>query len=80
MKNIILYESFVENKKNIKKVKITIPNDVILKKIITTPALNKLSRIKLLVGDNIEHVNHYQFSELMRMFPIVGASVEEIKE
>lgn len=65
-------------KQNVKTVKITIPNEIVLKKINSTPALNKLSRLILKVGENIEQVNHYQFNEQMRMFPIAGAKIEEI--
>lgn len=66
------------SKQNIKTVKITIPNEIILKKIISTPALNRLSRLILKVGENIENVNHFQFAEQMRMFPIAGVKIEEI--
>lgn len=66
------------SKQNIKTVKITIPNEIILKKIISTPTLNRLSRLILKVGENIENVNHFQFTEQMRMFPIVGVKIEEI--
>ena len=65
--------------KNIKTVKITIPNEVILRKKNNTPTLSRQSRLSLNVGENIENVNHYQFSEQMRMFPIAGVQIEEIK-
>ena len=65
--------------KNIKTVKITIPNEVVLRKINNTPTLSRLSRLSLKVGENIENVNHYQFSEQMRMFPIAGVEIQEIK-
>lgn len=65
-------------KQNIKTVRITIPNEVVLKRVNTTPALSRLTRLHLIVGENIENVNHYQYSELMRMFPIAGCKVEEI--
>ena len=64
--------------KNIISVRITIPNADILKIISSTPALSKLSRLKLVVGDNFEKVNHFQFSEQMRMFPICGVKIELI--
>ena len=63
---------------NVKKVKITIPNEVILKRIISTPALNRLSKIKLQVGENIENVNHFQFSNMIRMYPILNVGIIEI--
>jgi hypothetical protein len=74
MKHLKLFDGL-----NIKFIKILIPNDLILKKINSTPALKNLTRLALKVGENIENVNHYQFSQLMRMFPIAGAFVEEVK-
>lgn len=68
-----------EQRRNVKTVKITIPSERILQRINSTPALNRLSRLKLKVGENIENVNHYQFSEMRRMFPILGVEVEEVK-
>jgi hypothetical protein len=65
-------------KKNVKTVKITIPNEIVLKRINSTPSLNRLSRLILKVGENLENVNHFQFAEQMRMFPIVGVKIEEI--
>ena len=65
--------------RNVKTVKITIPNERVLKRINSTPALNRLSRLVLRVGENVENVNHYQFAEQMRMFPIAGAKIEEVR-
>ena len=65
-------------KQNVKTVKITIPNEIVLKRINSTPALNRLSRLILKVGENVENVNHFQFAEQMRMFPIAGVKIEEI--
>jgi hypothetical protein len=65
-------------KKNVKTVKIIIPNKNILERINTTPAFQKLSRLELIVGENIEKVNNFQYSEQKRMFPIIGVTVEEI--
>lgn len=65
-------------KTNIKKVKIIIPNDIILKRINSTPTLKRLSKCNLFVGENIENVNHYQFSEMQRMYPILGINLIEI--
>ena len=65
-------------KQNVKTVKITIPNEIVLKRINSTPTLNRLSRLILKVGENVENVNHFQFSEQMRMFPIAGVKIEEI--
>ena len=63
---------------NIKTVKITIPTDNILKRVNSTPSLSRLSRLSLRVGENIEKVNHFQYSEQMRMFPVVGVKIEEL--
>ena len=49
-----------------------------LKKINNTPALKNLSRLILRVGENLENVNHFQFNEQMRMFPLAGAKIEEV--
>jgi hypothetical protein len=65
-------------KQNVKTVTITIPNEVILKKINSTPTLNRLSKINLKVGENTENVNHCQFAGMMRMLPIAGAQIIEI--
>ena len=65
-------------KANIKKVKIVIPNETILKRVNSTPTLKRLSKLILVVGENIETVNHYQFSEMQRMYPILGVEIIEI--
>jgi hypothetical protein len=65
-------------KRNIKTVKITIPNEKILKRVNTTPTFSRLSRLTLKVGENIENVNHKQFFDMIRLFPLLGISVEEI--
>jgi hypothetical protein len=65
-------------KQNIKIVKITIPNESVLRLVTNTPSFKRLTKLKLVLGENIEQVNHYQFSEQIRMFPLVGAKIEEI--
>ena len=65
-------------KRNIKTVKITVPNEQILKRINSTPALSRLSRIKLQVGENIENVNHAQFADMVRIYQYIGVTVEEV--
>ena len=65
-------------KTNIKTIKISIPSEMIVKRINTTPSLKNLTRSNLKVGDNTENVNHYQFSQIMRMFPICGCTVAEL--
>lgn len=65
-------------KTNIKQVKIVIPNDIILKRVNSTPTLKRISRLNLVVGENIESVNHFQFSEMQRMYPILGIEITEL--
>jgi len=72
------------NKRNVKTIKIFIPNEQILKRIKTTPSLNQWFRSDLKVGDNIENVNHVQFHNIMKLFSSwdyftkQGVTVEEI--
>jgi len=70
----------LETMSNVKTVKITIPNSAVLKLVRSTPLFQRLTKLKLVLGENIEQVNHYQFSEQMRMFPIAGAKIEEINK
>ena len=65
-------------KANIKQVKIVIPNEVILKRVNSTSTLKRLSKLNLVVGENTENVNHYQFSEMKRMYPILGIDIIEL--
>lgn len=65
-------------KANIKQVKIVIPNEVILKRVNSTPTLKRLSKLNLVVGENTENVNHYQFSEMKRMYPILDIDIIEL--
>jgi hypothetical protein len=67
-----------EDKKNIKTVKYNIPNVAILRRMQTTPTFKNLTRIELKVGDNIENVNHYTFSQMEKLFPLLDVSVEDI--
>jgi hypothetical protein len=75
-----------DNKKNVKTIKLYIPNIYILKRIKTTPALNQWFRSDLKVGDNIENVNHVQFHNIMKLFSSwdyfkkQGVTVEEITD
>ena len=64
--------------KNIKAVKIIIPNERVLKILNSTPAFNRLSRLKLNVGENVENVNHRQYADMKRLYPVLSVSVEEI--
>ena len=63
--------------KNTKNITIEVPNEQILKKINTTPTFNRLSRLKLNVGKNIEIVNHKQYSDMVRLFPLINVIVTE---
>ena len=64
--------------KNVKKVKIVIPNQLSLKMAKTIPTFSRLSRLELVVGENIETVNHKQFSDMIRLYPQINIEVEEI--
>ena len=66
-------------KRNIKTIRITIPNEIVLNRIKNTPALRNLSRLELRVGKNIENVNHAQYEQAKRMFPVCGCTVEDIE-
>ena len=63
---------------NTKKVNINVPSEQTLKRINSTPTFNRLSRILLKVGDNVETVNHKQFSDMVRLFPLINVTVTEI--
>ena len=68
----------MEKGKNIKRVKITVPNEETLIRLNSTPTFSRLSRLKLNVGENIEKVNHKQFSDMTRLYPLINVSIEEI--
>ena len=63
--------------RNIKTVKITIPSEEILKRLNSTPTFSRLSRLTLKVGENLENVNHKQYADMKRLYPMMGVSVEE---
>ncbi len=65
-------------KRNVKTVRITVPDERTLRRIKNTDTFKYLSRLDLKVGENIENVNHTQFSRQKRLFPIIGVNVEEI--
>ena len=65
-------------KPNVKTVCITVPNEAILKRINSTPALSRLSRLALRVGSNEENVNHAQYSDMMRLFHLIGVSITDL--
>jgi hypothetical protein len=64
--------------KNTINVKISIPNEMVLKRLLFTPVFQRLTKIKLKLGDNFETVNHFQYSEQVRLFTIGGATVEKV--
>ena len=72
-------KKLIDEARNVKTVKITIPNERALKKATSIPAFKWLSRLKLKVGENIENVNHFQFSEMKRLYPMIDIDVEEVK-
>ena len=55
-------------KTNVKEITINIECDVRLKRINSTPTLKNLFRSNnLVVGDNVLRVNHFNYSEILRM-------------
>lgn len=64
--------------RNVKTVKITVPNEQVLQKLNSTPTFNRLSRLKLKVGENLENVNHAQFADMIRLYHLIGVKIEEI--
>ena len=64
---------------NTLKINIYIPCEKVLNKIKTTPALNQLTRVNLVVGNNKETVNHYQYSRINNMFPLLGCIITKIQ-
>jgi hypothetical protein len=69
----------MSTKKNIKTIEIIVPNELILDKIVKTPTFAKLSKMKLKVGSNVENVNHYQYSNMVRLYSLIGVKVNEVK-
>ena len=63
--------------RNVKTINIYIPNESILKRINSTPTLSRLIRTKLNVGNNIERVNHKQYSDIKRMLPLLDCVISE---
>ena len=70
-------KAITENK-NVKEISINIPNEHILKRVMSTPTLNRLVRTELKVGQNIERVNHKQYSDIMRLYPMLGIEINEL--
>lgn len=63
---------------NTKKVCILIKKEETLKMIKSTPTFSRLSRLNLKVGENFETVNHKQFADMVRLFPLIGVHVSEL--
>ena len=70
-------KAITENK-NVKEISINIPNEQILKRVMSTPTLNRLVRTELKVGQNIERVNHKQYSDIVRLYPMLGIEINEL--
>lgn len=68
----------MKRRRNTKRVVITIDNSEILRILNRTSTFRNLSRLQLKVGDNYETVNHYQYSEMLRMYPIIGVKIREV--
>ena len=68
----------ISENKNVKEISINIPNEHILKRVMSTPTLNRLVRTELKVGQNIERVNHKQYSDIMRLYPMLGIEITEL--
>ena len=64
--------------RNTKKVLITVPCEQIAKRANSTPTFKNLSRLTLRQGDNIETVNHFTFSQMLRLYPLLNIKVIEI--
>ena len=83
LKNVDEHPAFdlekITEAKNIKTVKIIVPNEMARKKANNVPTFKRLSRQQLKVGENIENVNHAQFADMKRLYPMIDISIEEIK-
>jgi len=63
--------------KNKKQITIDVPNEQILKRLKSTPTFNRLSRLSLKVGKNTEIVNHKQYADMLRLYPLIDVKVYE---
>lgn len=66
-------------KSKTKTVSIYIPDEIALKKALKIPVFQRLTKIKLQIGKNIEVVNHKCYADMIRLYPTIGVDVEEIK-
>jgi len=62
-----------------KTVSIYIPDEIALNKALKIPAFQRLTKIKLQIGSNIEVVNHKCYADMIRLYPTIGINVKEIK-
>ena len=58
-------------KRNVKTIIINVPNDIYLNRINTTPALKRLFNTSLVVGNNNLNVNHFNYSDIVRLAGIL---------
>ena len=63
---------------NVKTVLIQIDCPKILKRANNTPTFQRLTRNPLKIGANKERVNHKQYSDMLRLYPLLGIEVTEI--
>lgn len=63
---------------NVKTICIIISSDATIKRINSTPALSRLFRTQLVVGENFENVNHKQFSDIERIKDTIRITVFEV--
>lgn len=63
--------------KNTKSITIEVPSQQILNRINSIPTFNRLSRLSLKVGKNTEVVNHKQYADMVRLFPLINVKVYE---
>lgn len=66
-------------KKNIKTVTFEVSNVSILRRINSTPTFRNLLKSDVTIGTNTVKVNHYTFSSMQRLFPLLGIEVIEQK-
>jgi len=63
---------------NIKTVSIKVNCPKILKRVNSTPTFQRLTRKPLQIGANIERVNHKQYSDMLRLYSLLGIEVKEV--
>lgn len=66
-------------KRNVKTVTFEVSNESILRRINNTPTFRNLLKSDAVLGTNFANVNHYTFSSMQRLFPLLGIEVIEQK-